>query len=311
MTELEVRAGEELERKMERYARVRLEPSSAQAKRARSVLMEAAWRERLASPSAPAAVPSAEPGNRPARGPFAGWSVRRLGVSFAAAVLAGLLVGTTAFATSRAGGPLYAVRVAFEELTLPADPQARLEAEIGLAQGRLSEILDAVSRDDPGAVSAAVQAYLGALDDLDESTGGPADRALDAIRYHETVLATLLTTAPDDARAGIENAITRSSAVIERLDAAGTPAPNGAGTGGNGNGTGGGNGTGTGAGAGAGAGQGGRPDPSAGPANPGGKPSKDPRPARTPAPAGNEHPAKTHAPAATAAPGGGGTGQQP
>ena len=41
MTELEVRAGEELERKIERYARLRLDPSAAQAKRARSVLMEA------------------------------------------------------------------------------------------------------------------------------------------------------------------------------------------------------------------------------------------------------------------------------
>ncbi len=51
MTELEVRAGEELERKIERYARLRLDPSAAQAKRARSVLMEAAWRQRLAEPA--------------------------------------------------------------------------------------------------------------------------------------------------------------------------------------------------------------------------------------------------------------------
>src|SRR4029079_4260755 len=95
---------------------------------------------------------------RRVRGPFGGWGARRLGVSFAAAMLAGLMIGTTAFATSRAGGPLYATRVALEELTLPTDPQARLDAEIALAQTRIAEIADAVAKDDPGAVAAAVGA---------------------------------------------------------------------------------------------------------------------------------------------------------
>src|SRR6478735_499189 len=239
MTELEVRAGEELERKIERYARLRLDPSAAQAKRARSVLMEAAWRERLAAPDV--AAPSA----RRVRGPFAGWGARRLGVSFAAAMLAGLMIGSTAFATSRAGGPLYATRVAREELTLPTDPQARLEAEIGLAQARVAEIADAVAKDDQGAVAAAVGAYLSAIDDLDESTGGPADRALGAIESHQAVLEGLLARVPESARAGIENAIVRSGTVIERLDAAGTQPPgnaNGAGNGNGGNANGAGNG---------------------------------------------------------------------
>ena len=52
MTELEVRAGEGLERQLERYARVRLDPSTAQAKRARAALMEAAWRQRIAGSAA-------------------------------------------------------------------------------------------------------------------------------------------------------------------------------------------------------------------------------------------------------------------
>ncbi len=79
-------------------------------------------------------------------------------------------------------------RLALEELTLPADAQARLEAELALAQGRLAEVVDASNRNDPGAVAAAVKGYLAALDDLDESVGGPADRALIAIQAHRDVL---------------------------------------------------------------------------------------------------------------------------
>src|SRR4051794_8726395 len=241
MTELEVRAGEELERKMERYARLRLEPTAAQAKRARSALMEAAWRDRIAggAPETAAATGSVR-----ARAGLGGRHVRRIGASMAAAVLAGLLVGSTAFATSRAGGPLYATRVALEELTLPTDPQARLEAELGLAQSRLAEVADGVAHDDPGAVTAAVNAYMSALDDLDESTGGPADRALIAGELHQAVLEDLLAPVAQGARAGIENALARSGTVIERLDEAGaTPPTNGAGgNGGGANGAGGANG---------------------------------------------------------------------
>ena len=51
MTELEPRAGEELERQLDRFVRVRLDPSPAQAKRARSAVMEAAWRQRLGAPA--------------------------------------------------------------------------------------------------------------------------------------------------------------------------------------------------------------------------------------------------------------------
>jgi hypothetical protein len=299
MTELEVRAGEELERKIERYARLRLDPSAAQAKRARSVLMEAAWRERLAGPTQAPAVTS-EPARR-LRGPFAGWGARRLGVSFAAAMLAGLMIGTTAFATSRAGGPLYATRVALEELTLPTDPQARLEAEIGLAQARIADIAEAVANGDPGAVGAAVGAYLSAIDDLDESTGGPADRALIAIESHQVVLESLLARVPESARAGIENAIVRSGTVMERLDAAGTQPPTGGADNGNGTGA---NGAG---GNGGGAGPGGKPAAATA------KPTKEPviKPTKSTKPAVNERPARTPLPRASEAPGPDDTGGRP
>jgi len=233
MTELEPRAGEELERQLDRFVRVRLDPSAAQMKRARGAVMEAAWRQRLGAPAAssdepPVAaammvLPSPYRAGAPSRGLFGGWSARRLGASFAAAMLAGLMLGTSVFASSRAGGPLYDTRLALEELTLPTDTASRVEAELALAQARLADIVEASSRNDPGAVAAAVRGYLASLDDLGESIGGPADRALIAIQAHREVLLRVLGEVPEEARSGIENALAQSSKVIERLDAAATP----------------------------------------------------------------------------------------
>ena len=311
---LEPRAGEELERMLDRYARLRLDPSPAEVKRARAALMEAAWRQRLAVPDLAAAqdgdpapgeagASTADAARARRRGPFAGWGTRRIGVAVAAAALAGLMVGTTTFAASRAGGPLYDARLALEQLTLPPDAQARLEAELALAQGRLAEILDSVARDDPGAIAAAVRGYGASLDALDGATGGHADRALEAILLHRQVLLGVLGRAPADALAGLQSALDESSLLIERLDAAGTTPPAGIGTDGTSNpnaggtgGQGGGQGGGPGAagngnpGAGGAKGQGGKPVQPA--AEPTPKPTKEPAPARTAAPAPTDAPAK-------------------
>jgi uncharacterized membrane protein YgcG len=285
MAELEVRPGEELERTLERYARLRLGPSTAEAKRARTAVMEAAWRQRIAGP-ARAADPTATRSTAAARrrtrhGLFASWGPRRLGASLAAAVLAGLLVGSTAFAASRAGGPLYGVRMTVEELTLPADASARLEAELALAQGRLAEIVDAVARGDEDAVEAAVDGYLAALGYLEGVSGAPADRAESAVAFHRAILLEVLERVPDDARSGIEHALASSSKVIDRLDAAGTtpdrPAA-GPGIGGGASGPGGGT---------QGGGNGGT---QGGSGSQGEKPSKEPAPAKTPVADGPEEP---------------------
>jgi hypothetical protein len=307
MTEIEIHAGEELERRMDRFARVRLDPSAAQAKRARAAVMEAAWRQRLAATAetpagnVPAEARTATGAGRARRhGPFAGWGLRRLGVSLTAAVLVGLMVGTTAFAASRAGGPLYDVRVALEELTLPADAQARLEAELALAQGRLAEIIEGVVTADPAAVSASVRAYLDSLDDLDEATGGRADRAMAAILVHRQILLDVLARAPASAQAGLRMAVARSSMVIARLDAAGTDAAppasgagGGQGTPGAGTGSGGANG-GSGGNSGGrndapGATGGGRDEPGAN-GGQAAEPTASTRPDRTPKPAKTEAP---------------------
>jgi hypothetical protein len=217
-------AGEDLERQLARYARVRLDPTPAQSRRARTAVLEAAWRRRLEVPE----------GARAARrwhGPFSAWSARRVAASLSAAVLAGLLVGSTAFATSRAGGPLYEARLAFETLTMPTDPEARLEAELAQAQARLADVVEAAGHGDDGGIAAALAAYGRSLDDLEALSGDPADRAMEAIQFHRTVLLRLAGTVPEQALVGLENALERSSAVIDKLGEAGGAGPGEAGAG--------------------------------------------------------------------------------
>jgi hypothetical protein len=218
MQELEPRAGDELDRLIGRYARVRLDPSPAQTRRARTAIMEEAWRRRLGPDVAASATTGA--GTRRRRGPFASWGGPRIGTAFAAAVIAGLVLGTSAFAASRAGGPLYDARLSIEAMTLPADPTARLEAELARAQARIAEIADAASRGDDGAVNAAVGAYANTLADIDNATGAPAGRARDAVILHQAVLRDLLQRAPVAAQFGIERALSNSTLVIDRLDEA-------------------------------------------------------------------------------------------
>ena len=117
MTELEPRAGEELERQLERFARVRLDPSpcpgETRPQRGHGGRLAAALgapdrsNEEPSVAAAMMVLPSPSRAGAASRGLFAGWSSRRLGASFAAAMLTGLLLGTSAFASSRAGGPLY------------------------------------------------------------------------------------------------------------------------------------------------------------------------------------------------------------
>jgi hypothetical protein len=278
MQGLEPLAGEPLEQQLARYARVRLDPTPAQTRRARTALMETAWRRRL-DPSSTARS------SRTRHGLFASWSARRLGASLAAAVLAGLLVGTTAFAGSRAGGPLYEARLAFEAMTLPSDPDARLEAELAQAQTRLAEAVEAAGRGDDHAVEAALGAYERSLDDLGTASGGPADRALEAVEFHRTVLLRLVDTVPAQALDGLENALARSSGVIDKLAAAGAGSGAGGANGADGSGDSNGGGSGAGSnGSGSGAGSNGGASGSGGNAGGNGKPDKTPAPAKTPKP---------------------------
>jgi hypothetical protein len=212
-----------------RYARVRLDPSQAVTRRARAAVMEDAWRRHLASGAG-----SGRGTSRARRGLFAGWSLRRLGGTLAAAVIAGLLVGSSVFATSRAGGPLYGARLAVEELTLPAAAGSRLEAELARSQTRLAEAVDASARGDQGALAAALEAYGSVIAAMESQTGTGAERALEAVRVHRTVLQSVLDDAPAAAVAGLDRALARSDILIDRLEVrlASDKDPNGSGGGG-------------------------------------------------------------------------------
>ncbi len=276
-------AGDELERTLARYARVRLDPSPAASKRARAAIMDTAWRSHLERTGAPVVGPRR-------RGLFAGWSMRRLSGTLAAAVLAGLLVGSTTLAASRAGGPLYDARLGLEELALPSDPASRLEAELARAQTRLAEAVDASTRGDEGALEASLAAYGQAIEELGSATGPGAERALEAIRVHRAVLVEVLAHAPASAAAGLDRAIANSETLIVRLDE--TVSAGGGSGGGSGGAGGGGGGQ-------PGGGQAGKPTPEP-EATP--KPTKEPKPEATPKPTREPKPEATPKPERTPKP---------
>lgn len=279
MQAMEPQPGETLERMLARYARVRLDPSPAETRRARAAVMEEAWRRRFELAAAAAVVPSvasSPAAARPRRLPFASWGLRRLSGALSAAVLAGLLIGTSAFATSRAGGPFYEPRLALEELTLPTDPASRVEAEIAMAQTRLAEIVEASSRDDLQALSAALSAYEHTVGILGATTGGPATRAEEAVASHRAVLERVAGMVPEQARGGLDRALSAGDTAIDKLSAAGGGKPD-AGGGDKGNGGGPGNGKGNAA----------TPSPEPTPdVTPTRKPGRTPPPKATKAPAG-------------------------
>ncbi len=281
MTVAEPLAGDELERMLARYARVRLDPGPARVGRARAAVMEDAWRRRL---TAEAARPSG------GRGLFSRWGSRRLILSLTAAVLAGLVIGSSAFAASRAGGPLYEPRLALEMLVLPSGADARIDSRIEAAQARLAEAVDAAGRHDPAATTAALDAYDRVIDDLLAADGSSAERALVAVQFHHSVLLEVAGTVPDAAASGISRALSNSERVIERLNASVSstngPGANGNANGGaNGNANGGANGNANGN--------------ESGSGTPGGKPAATdkPGPARTKDPNASPKPHRTGTPA--------------
>jgi hypothetical protein len=129
-----------------------------------------------------------------------------------------------------------------------------------MVQTRLAEIVEASSRDDERAMTAALAAYEREIATLGATTGEPAARALEAVASHRAVLERVAGAVPAQARGGLERALATGDKVIDRLSAVEVPgsagsggAPNGTGTGGNGAGVGtGGNGNANGAGVGTG-----------------------------------------------------------
>lgn len=215
----------EMERRLERYAEVRLGPSPVAVARMRARIMREArlgFAEAAARSSAKPAPVTGSSGQR--------LVLRRTGALVAAACLTlGLAAGT--MAASQAGGPLYGPRVALEELTLPSDPEARAAAEVVRLDSRLAEFVAAAKSRDAAGIAAALDAYQ-AIAEAAVAAAGTNPAALETLKValgkHVMVLEAVAAQVPEQARGPIEQSIERADnrthGLLDRLEAT-TPGP--------------------------------------------------------------------------------------
>jgi len=214
------RAHGELERRLEAYAAARLSPDPMRMAIVRTAVMAQARR--------PLGESSLVQAGRP--GFFGGW--RRATVALAAASLAGLLLGGTAFATSRAGAPFYGVRIWLEAATLPVDRDARAAAELSRLQSRLGDVADAAARGDGSAVSAALAEYRLSVESALATAGEEHDllaRLEIELMRHRVVLASLLGFVPTNAQDAIQQILDRDQHALDAIRQHGQPGSNGQG----------------------------------------------------------------------------------
>jgi hypothetical protein len=198
---------DELGRRLEAYASVRLAPRRDAVARIRAnVLEEARMRaleERLERPS------------------VFGHGPRR---RFVAILLAAALVMTAAVsvaAASSAGGPLYGARVWVEGALLPAESNARALERIHQIDERILEVERASQSGDSSAVAAAIAAYRAAVTAALDEVGSDGDRLAHlkaALGLHVVVLETLVDQAPPQALDGLTNAIDSSQKAVDKID---------------------------------------------------------------------------------------------
>lgn len=195
-------------------ARLAADPEATGAVRAR-IVAEARRQAAGRAAAAPAAT---------TRGGRVRWTPGRLfrTPSFVGAtvLLAMLLLAGGALATSGPGGLLYGPRLWLEELTLPSDPAARLEAQVARLEERLAEAEAAAQRGDPAAAAAALEAYRRAAEEAFDDAGQSLDRQerlATALGRHVAVLEAVAGEVPAAAAAAIEKAIERTEARIEEI----------------------------------------------------------------------------------------------
>lgn len=219
----------EVYRRLDAFAQLRLAPDAAAMARIRSVLVAQAT-NMAAARVAIGAMP-AEP-VRLVDHRRRGGSRRRLGRTAAALLAAtltlGLVVGTVA--ASRAGGPLYASRLWVETMLLPGGQEARADAQVGRLDDRLAEVRGALASGDPGATSAALEAYASILADLEaQAAADPAvaDRVRDDVQRHLAVLEALIGHVPPQAQDALRHALDQSDSALDHLGGAGSGRPPG------------------------------------------------------------------------------------
>ncbi len=211
---------DELERRLEVYARARLTPDPARIARMRAQLLAEVRESPAAGPTR--LVPRSRRRTR--------WLPALL-----AAGLSVVLVGGVAFAGSQAGGPLYPARLWLEDVTLPSDPASRLDGELDHLQARLDEAAQAAASGNGGAVQAALDAYRAIIDRAVVTADGDLDRATHVglvIGRHRAVLAALATGLPPQAADAIGRAIDRTEQKINEVQSRGPGANPGGGPGG-------------------------------------------------------------------------------
>jgi hypothetical protein len=212
----------EVERRLDRYATVRLTPEPEAAARMRARVMREtrlAFATRAEAPSAPSKL---------ARGRLTGRArLFRRATSLLAAASLTLGVAAGAMASSQPGGPLYDIRVSLEALALPSDPMDRADAEVVRLEARLDEVLAAARTGDQAAVQAALLAYQEIAEEALQGAGtnqAALDRISTALSRHVAVLQLVAANVPAQAREAIERnidrAIDNNARTIERIQAA-------------------------------------------------------------------------------------------
>jgi hypothetical protein len=183
--------------RLERYSSTELASEPGSLRQLRAELVNEYVERRIA----------AEPSPRSSR--RRGWAPLRWAA--VSATLIALLAGTSVVAAAEAGPgqPLYHVRLTIEDLTLPPQGEARVQALLSQLDTRLGEARDAGKRGDHGALSDAVSAYDDTLARLTDSaaTAGSAGFVLDKLAKHEAILQGLLDQVPTQARQGLQHAL--------------------------------------------------------------------------------------------------------
>ena len=226
---------DELTRRLEAYAEARLSPGLSATSRMRAHVMAAAHRQAvLTRADADRGIAAAAPSANADRTRRSTWR-RPMTVLLAAGLTLAVSVGSVAAA--QPGGPLYDVRVWGETLTLPADPNARAQAELNRLADRLAEAAAAVAAGDTNAANAALRAYEAIVAAAAQAaSGNPAAGATveQGVRNNIEVLEALATRVPEQAQDAIRHAIDRSDSELDkvRTNPAGNPS-NGLGPDGN------------------------------------------------------------------------------
>ena len=207
----------EIYRRLDAFAQVRLVPDAAAMARIRTALMGQALAladARSAALTTPAPLPVTLP-ERPAV------AFPRPQRRAAAAVLAACLVvgiGAGSVAASQAGGPLYGPRMWIEEATLPSDPMARANAQLGRLDARLQEVRVASASGNAGAAEAALNAYAVIAADLDAQAAensAVAASVEDGMARRQVVLIGLLDEVPAQAQDAIQHALQQGANAID------------------------------------------------------------------------------------------------